>query len=111
MDDLRYLRDELSEPEGSGSPPAAAGDGELLDAYSRAVIAAVDRVGPAVVHIQVEAVAPDGKSRPDSAPVPRGSGSGVVVAPDGLVLTNNHVSRRPAPLPCRRPMGAGFRPG
>jgi len=50
-------------------------DGDLLDAYSRAVIDAVDAVGPAVVKIDAE----------------RGGGSGVVVAPDGLVLTNSHV--------------------
>jgi hypothetical protein len=32
---------------------AAAEDIALLDAYSRAVIGAVDRVGPAVLHLQV----------------------------------------------------------
>jgi len=105
MDDLRYLRDEMSESEGSGSPPAAAGDGELLDAYSRAVIAAVDRVGPAVVHIRVEGVAPEGKARPDAVPVPRGSGSGVVVAPDGLVLTNNHVVEAASAIAVSAPDG------
>jgi S1-C subfamily serine protease len=50
-------------------------DVELLDAYSRAVIQAVDIVGPAVVNVQRE----------------RGSGSGVIFTPDGLVLTNHHV--------------------
>ena len=105
MDDLRFRRDEMSESEGSGPPPAAAGDGELLDAYSRAVIAAVDRVGPAVVHIRVEGVAPDGKSRSDSVPVPRGSGSGVVVAPDGLVLTNNHVVEAASAIAVSAPDG------
>jgi len=105
MDDLRFLRDEMSESEGSGAAPAAAGDGELLDAYSKAVIAAVDRVGPAVVHIRVEGAAPDGKSRPDSAAVPRGSGSGVVVAPDGLVLTNNHVVQAASAIAVSGPDG------
>jgi S1-C subfamily serine protease len=105
MDDLRFLRDEMSESEGSGAAPAAAGDGELLDAYSKAVTAAVDRVGPAVVHIRVEGAASDGKSRSDSAPVPRGSGSGVVVAPDGLVLTNNHVVEAASAIAVSAPDG------
>ena len=54
----------------------------LLDAYSRAVIDVVDRVGPAVVQLDV-------KTRDGSAH--SGTGSGVIVAPDGLVLTNSHV--------------------
>src|SRR5436190_13803340 len=62
--------------------PAATDDGALLDAYSRAVVSVVDRVGPAVV--RVERIA-DGKNSPS------GTGSGVVIAGDGLVLTNSHV--------------------
>jgi S1-C subfamily serine protease len=59
-----------------------AEDQSLLDAYSRAVIDVVDRVGPAVVRIDM--TSSDGSQR-------GGSGSGVIVAPDGLVLTNSHV--------------------
>jgi S1-C subfamily serine protease len=57
-------------------------DQALLDAYSRAVIDVVDRVGPAVVRIDVKAK--EGRAN-------GGTGSGVIVAPDGLVLTNSHV--------------------
>ena len=71
-----------------GSGPAAArpsgvapDDQALLDAYSRAVIDVVDRVGPAVVGLAVRAERSRG-----------GTGSGVVVAPDGLILTNSHVA-------------------
>ena len=63
-------------------PPVPPEDQALLDAYSRAVIDVVDRVGPAVVRLDVKA---GNDSRHD------GTGSGVIVAPDGLVLTNSHV--------------------
>ena len=55
-------------------------DLELLDTYSRAVVGAVQRVGPAVVHIQVQ----QGRGR-------GGSGSGFIFTPDGFMLTNSHV--------------------
>ena len=105
MDDLQFMRDEVSVAEGSSPWPAAASDSEVLDAYSEAVIAAVDRVGPAVVHIRVEGAAPEGKARPDASPMPRGSGSGVVVAPDGLVLTNNHVVEAASAIAVSAPDG------
>jgi S1-C subfamily serine protease len=61
-------------------------DHELLDAYSRAVIHAVDRVAPAVVSIDVGKA---GAAR--RSPAQTGTGSGFVFATDGLVLTNSHV--------------------
>jgi S1-C subfamily serine protease len=68
---------------GTGSADAPAGDDDLLDSYSRAVVGAVDTVAPAVVHVEV-AGQRDGRRA-------AGTGSGVVVSPDGLILTNNHV--------------------
>jgi S1-C subfamily serine protease len=59
---------------GSSAVPEIRDD-ELLDAYSEAVIRAVEQVGPAVVRIDT----------------PRGGGSGVVFTPDGFILTNSHV--------------------
>jgi S1-C subfamily serine protease len=63
-------------------------DQALLDAYSRAVIDVVDRVGPAVVALAIRG----GKGRSKGSEGTHGAGSGVVVAPDGLIITNSHVA-------------------
>lgn len=71
-------------PQATDLPPQAT-DGALLDAYSRTIVGVVERVSPAVVHVKVEGRSLNG-ARQGS-----GSGSGVILSPDGLVLTNNHV--------------------
>ena len=61
-------------------------DDDLLDAYSRAVIGVVERVGPAVV--RVDRLRESRRARRMRS---EGSGSGFVFTPDGLILTNSHV--------------------
>jgi S1-C subfamily serine protease len=68
-------------------------DDALLDAYSRSVTQAVERVGPAVVRIETE----------------RGGGSGVLFTPDGLLLTNDHVVGRSGRLAAMLPDGRRLR--
>ncbi len=64
----------------------------LLDAYSRAVVHAVELVGPSVVKIDVERKPSGrpGRRAPRRAPE-GGSGSGFVLTPDGFIVTTSHV--------------------
>lgn len=61
---------------------------ELLDAFSRAVVGVAENVGPAVVSIKVVNGGRASRFNRESA------ASGVILAPDGFVLTNHHVVER-----------------
>ena len=57
---------------------------EALDAYSRTVVGVAERVGPSVANLRV-------MRRTRAGSVPVGAGSGVVLTPDGFLLTSAHV--------------------
>jgi S1-C subfamily serine protease len=73
----------------SAGDDSSVHDASLLDAYSGAVIGALERVAPAVTFIEVAHGAPPaGRGARRAA---RGSGSGFLFTPDGYLLTNSHV--------------------
>jgi len=68
---------------GDAQPPAgspgAPTDAEALDAYSTAVMGVAERLLPSVASLSI----PRGRGR--------GAGSGVVITPDGFLITSAHV--------------------
>lgn len=64
-------------------------DIRALDAYSNSIITAAERVGPAVVRIDIEREG--GRYRGYGRPEGGGLGSGFIFASDGQILTNAHV--------------------
>src|SRR5436190_11345358 len=90
--EIELLMKPASEPQRAGAEHLVPADDDVLDAYSRAVITAAEKISPSVVYIEVEQPVPS--RRPNLPRIPqerRGSGSGFIFTPDGFILTNSHV--------------------
>jgi S1-C subfamily serine protease len=67
----------------TGPPPPAA-EQDAMDAYSRTVVGVAERLSPSVANLRIT-------RRTRVGQMPAGAGSGVVLTPDGFLLTSAHV--------------------
>jgi serine protease Do len=86
MAELLFIESENKRHE-RGNRTRDAHDSEALDAYSRAVIEVAERLTPAVANLRVSMRGRGGRTLD-------GGGSGVVISPDGFLLTSAHVVAR-----------------
>ncbi len=86
MDSVLPMPDGSDEAAERGPEDSSSGTAHILDAYSEAVIEVAEKLRPAVVNVTVT-----GRGWVPWDDPSAGNGSGVVIAPDGLVVTNNHV--------------------
>jgi len=86
---LEFLDSPLSKEQRLEHVPSGGEESDFLDDYSRTVTGAVSRAGPAVAHISVKRRAKGSRRMPQREQ--EGTGSGVVITPDGYIVTNNHV--------------------
>ncbi len=88
---LKLLEGDSADLKDVGSPVSLLERPDFLDAYSEAVSGVVERVSPAVVHVSVKQAGKDNRGRSRDS---EGGGSGVIIAPDGYIVTNCHVVER-----------------
>jgi S1-C subfamily serine protease len=92
----------------ASSEAGSSEDQDLLDAYSRAVVSAVEKVSPAVVHIIAQPGEVGNLLRRRFRGPPMWTGSGFIFTPDGFILTNSHVVRGAKEIAVTLPDGTKF---
>jgi S1-C subfamily serine protease len=102
--DISFL-DSSAISEGGGKAAQVETDERLLDVYSQTVVDVVKQVGPSVVHVHVRH---GDTGRTQSARRSEGTGSGLVVTPDGHIVTNSHVVENAATVQISLPDGSSF---
>ena len=100
---MQRLAGEWMGPSGEAGAEGSGGPAGALDAYSRAVVAVVEQVGPAVVKIELARGPGAGPRAPREA---TGSGSGFLFTSDGFILTNSHVVEGAGGIGATLPDGA-----
>ncbi|HVP77069.1 MAG TPA: trypsin-like peptidase domain-containing protein [Thermodesulfobacteriota bacterium] len=107
---LRLLSDEgVKGGQARTLETARPSDDDLLDAYSRAVISAAERVSPSVVNLDVRTNPRVNRSTRYAGPEElRGTGSGFIFTPDGFILTNSHVVHHASKISVTLPDGRRF---
>ena len=90
---LKKILDNDFAPQPTPANPAISDrDNSLLDAYSKAVVEAAEKISPSVVFIKATKMLPQSRGAASREQrEARGSGSGFVFTPDGFILTNSHV--------------------
>jgi serine protease Do len=84
MREPTFIDTVLGPPSGDGEGHSEEHDTEVLDAYSRSVSTVAERLAPSVANLRVSRRARGGR-------FVDGGGSGVVITPDGFMLTSAHV--------------------
>jgi len=87
MSNLRLVRAEQHDLNHQPAQPPLPTEDEAIDAYSRVVTTVAERLSPSVANLRVSRRVRGGR-RLD------GAGSGVVITPDGFMLTSAHVVDR-----------------